>query len=122
MRAGADFLVCTACRSGGLAIEDKCLRCSNCSTSFEIVRGVPRFVPDDSYARSFGFQWQMHAHTQLDSHSGKDISRRRLLETSKWASDLSGQVILEAGSGAGRFTEILAGTGAAIISFDLSAA
>jgi hypothetical protein len=35
---------------------------------------------------------------------------------------LKGETILEAGSGAGRFTEILATTGADILSFDLSSA
>jgi SAM-dependent methyltransferase len=35
---------------------------------------------------------------------------------------LTGEVIVEAGSGAGRFTEVLATTGAQIVSFDVSAA
>jgi 2-polyprenyl-3-methyl-5-hydroxy-6-metoxy-1,4-benzoquinol methylase/uncharacterized protein YbaR (Trm112 family) len=122
MRANVDFLVCTECKSGNLASKDGFLQCSNCQTTFNVVGGIPRFVPDDGYARSFGFQWGIHAQTQLDSCSGKEISRRRLFEATNWSDDLSGQTILEAGSGAGRFTEVLLKTGAALISFDLSSA
>ena len=122
MRANVDFLVCTACKSGDFASRDGSVLCKNCQATFDIVRGIPRFVPDDGYARSFGFQWGIHAQTQLDSCSGKEISRRRLLETTNWSDELSGQTILEAGSGAGRFTEVLLKTGAALISFDLSSA
>jgi SAM-dependent methyltransferase len=39
-----------------------------------------------------------------------------------WKEDLSGERILEAGSGAGRFTDILLQTGAAVYSFDFSEA
>jgi SAM-dependent methyltransferase len=122
MRANLDFLVCTACKSGAVARKADSLQCGNCQATFDIVRGIPRFVPDDGYARSFGFQWGIHAQTQLDSCSGQEISRRRLFETTNWSNDLSGQTILEAGSGAGRFTEVLLATGAAVISFDLSSA
>jgi SAM-dependent methyltransferase len=79
-------------------------------------------VSGEHYAESFGFQWNVHARTQLDSFTGTAISRDRLFETTGWPTDLSGQTILEAGSGAGRFTEILVATGANIISFDLSSA
>jgi SAM-dependent methyltransferase len=122
MPAEIDFLVCTLCKSGGLAIKENSLQCRNCQATFDILRGIPRFVSDDGYARSFGFQWGIHAQTQLDSCSGKEISRRRLFETTNWSNDLSGQTILEAGSGAGRFTEVLLKAGATVISFDLSSA
>lgn len=122
LRAKLDLLVCTACATGKLTAQDDHLLCTNCAKTFPIVRGVPRFVPDSGYAESFGFQWNLHAGTQLDSFTGKPISRNRLFEASKWATDLSGQTILEAGSGAGRFTEVLVTTGATIISCDLSSA
>ncbi|MBR0713073.1 class I SAM-dependent methyltransferase [Bradyrhizobium liaoningense] len=122
IRSRLGLLVCTSCRNGGLAARDEHLLCTNCGTAFQVVRGVPRFVPDDSYAQSFGFQWNVHARTQLDSVCGKPISRNRLFETTKWPADLSGQTILEAGSGAGRFTEVLVTTTATVISCDLSSA
>jgi 2-polyprenyl-3-methyl-5-hydroxy-6-metoxy-1,4-benzoquinol methylase/uncharacterized protein YbaR (Trm112 family) len=122
MQSKLGLLVCISCRTGGLAAQEHQLLCTNCGATFQIVRGVPRFVPNDDYARSFGFQWNVHARTQLDSFTGKPISRTRLFEASKWPADLSGQTILEAGSGAGRFTEVLVTTGATIVSCDLSSA
>ena len=98
------------------------LRCQNCSAVYQIVDGIPRFVPDDNYAQSFGFQWNAHEKTQLDSYTGRPISERRLFDVTGWPTDLSGQVVLEAGSGAGRFTECLLKTGATVFSFDYSSA
>lgn len=74
------------------------------------------------YTGSFGFQWLKHARTQLDSYVGKPISRNRLFSVTGWPQRLDGQRILEAGSGAGRFTEILLSTGAEVWSFDPSEA
>ena len=44
----------------------------------------------------------------------------RLFNVTGWDKRLKGEKILEVGSGAGRFTEILLGTGAEITSFDYS--
>lgn len=74
------------------------------------------------YTASFGFQWLKHARTQLDSYVGKPISRQRLFSVTGWPQRMEGQRIFEAGSGAGRFTEILLSTGAEIWSFDSSGA
>ena len=56
------------------------LRCQNCSAVYPIVDGIPRFVADDNYAGSFGFQWNTHEKTQLDSYTGRPISERRLFD------------------------------------------
>jgi len=98
------------------------LTCGSCATAFPVVDGIPRFVPKENYAASFGFQWHRHYATQLDSYTGKPFSERRLFEASKWPRNLAGQLLLEAGSGAGRFTEVLAKTGADVFTFDLSSA
>src|SRR5215510_4127012 len=96
MRSKVALLACRACKTGSLAAEEGRLLCTNCGTTIKIVRGVPRFVPDDDYAGSFGYQWNIHARTQLDSFTGKPISRTRLFAASKWPTDLSGQSVLEA--------------------------
>jgi 2-polyprenyl-3-methyl-5-hydroxy-6-metoxy-1,4-benzoquinol methylase/uncharacterized protein YbaR (Trm112 family) len=96
------------------------LVCGQCSARFPIVDGVQRFVSAEGYAGSFGYQWNRHRVTQLDSFTGRTLSRDRLFAASKWAPALKGQTILEAGSGAGRFTEVLASTGAEVFTFDLS--
>lgn len=98
------------------------LLCEKCGYSVPIKNNIPRFVPENNYANSFGFQWNRHRKTQLDSYSGLPISRDRLFLVTQWEVDLSGQRILEAGSGAGRFTEILLQTGAMLYTFDYSEA
>jgi 2-polyprenyl-3-methyl-5-hydroxy-6-metoxy-1,4-benzoquinol methylase len=103
-------------------IESGLIECQNCSGTYPVVRGLPRFVSASNYAESFGFQWNRHALTQLDSYSGLPISRNRVFGVTRWETDLRGERILEAGSGAGRFTEVLLSTGAEVVSFDYSAA
>ncbi len=98
------------------------LRCANCQAAYPVRDGIPRFVPAENYSSSFGLQWNRHRRTQLDSAIGKPISEHRLYQATGWARELGGQRILEAGSGAGRFTEILCRTGAEIYSFDYSSA
>jgi 2-polyprenyl-3-methyl-5-hydroxy-6-metoxy-1,4-benzoquinol methylase len=103
-------------------IEEGVIECGNCSAQYRVTRGLPRFVPEINYADTFGFQWNIHAKTQLDSYSGSPISRNRVFEVTRWDENLQGQRILEAGSGAGRFTEVLLGTGGDVVSFDYSTA
>ena len=83
---------------------------------------IPRFVTSENYTDSFGYQWNIHRKTQLDSFTGLPISRNRLLSVSGWSNNLKGELILEAGSGAGRFTEVLLQTDANLFSFDYSSA
>ncbi len=88
-----------------------------------IVRGIPRFVPSDDYAEAFGLQWNLHAHTQLDSHTGAHLSQVRLERCLGMPlSKLKGLRVLEAGCGAGRFTELLVRAGAFVHAVDLSVA
>jgi SAM-dependent methyltransferase len=90
---------------------------------YPIVRGIPRFVSSENYARAFGDQWNRFPRTQLDSHTGIPLSEQRLARCMRGAlGQLSGKCVLEAGSGAGRFTEILLKHGAAVDSFDYSSA
>src|SRR5574340_99168 len=96
------------------------LVCSQCSETISIRNGIPRFVSDSGYTESFVFQWNLHRKAQLDSFSGLPISKSRLFSVSEWSENLSGQTILECGSGAGRFTEVLLQTGAQVYSFDYS--
>lgn len=92
-------------------------------TVYPIVNGIPRFVPIENYASDFGRQWQMFSATQLDSHSGIPMSEERLARClGGELPGLAGQRVLEAGSGAGRFTEILLKYRASLDSFDFSSA
>jgi ubiquinone/menaquinone biosynthesis C-methylase UbiE/uncharacterized protein YbaR (Trm112 family) len=124
------YLVCPVC-SGELrivqvgscqgdAIEHGLLGCDQCPAEYTITNYIPRFVISDDYTISFGFQWTKYARTQYDSHTGTTISERRFFDETKWPRQLKGDVILEVGSGSGRFTEQAASTGATVISMDYS--
>ena len=125
------YLVCPHC-SGSLelqhphyegdSIESGELYCAHCHCVYEIVRHIPRFVPETNYAASFGFEWITHSHTQYDSYTGTHISEERFFKETLWPRHLHGQTILEVGCGSGRFTEQAAATGAVVVSMDLSCA
>jgi SAM-dependent methyltransferase len=86
-----------------------------------VVRGLPRFVSSDNYAAAFGDQWNRFPTTQLDSHTGIPLSESRLARCMPCdLKSIAGKRVLEAGSGAGRFTEILLKHGAIVDSFDYS--
>jgi ubiquinone/menaquinone biosynthesis C-methylase UbiE/uncharacterized protein YbaR (Trm112 family) len=102
------------------SITDGMLACSACAREYPIVAGVPRFVPRDNYASGFGLEWTKHARTQYDSYSGISVSEQRFFEQTHWPRDMRGQVIVEVGSGSGRFTEQAANTGATVVSLDYS--
>lgn len=85
---------------------------------------IPRFVNTASYASAFGEQWTSFKKLQLDSFTNTDFTKRRLerclggqIETL-----LRDKIVLEAGCGAGRFTEVMAPHCKELYTFDLSEA
>jgi SAM-dependent methyltransferase len=90
--------------------------------SYVITNFIPRFVPEDNYARSFGVEWAIHNKTQYDAYSGFGLSKERFENETQWGRDLRGQIALEVGSGSGRFTAHALETGATVVSFDYSRA
>lgn len=89
---------------------------------FELVEGAYRIVPKENYASSFGYQWNKFRKTQIDKFNGRNLTRDRFFAATGWDKmDLSGQNILEAGCGAGRFTQIVLDyTAGNLFSFDFS--
>ena len=99
----------------GLAAKD--------GSVYPIVNGIPRFVSSENYAAEFGEQWNRFPRTQLDSQSGVTVSESRLTRCMQGElPSITGKRVLEAGSGAGRFTEVLLKYGAQLHSFDYSSA
>jgi SAM-dependent methyltransferase len=92
---------------------------------FPIVAGIPRICEPDNYTQNFGLQWNMFDVTQLDRpETGLDLSTTRFFAETGWSpGGLAGESLLEVGSGAGRFTQvILAKTKASLWSVDYSSA
>ena len=77
-----------------------------------------------AYVDNFGLQWNLFEKTQLDSYTGIPLSRDRLIRCCgpQLFGSLRGKHVLEAGCGAGRFTEVLLDQGAYVTSVDLSSA
>jgi len=127
-----DLLVCPVTRrpllieegasvEGGQVLEGM-LREPVSGARYPVIKGIPRFVSSDNYAESFGFEWNTHARTQHDSYTGLRLSRERFEKETRWGKDLTGDLILEAGCGAGRFTPFALETGARVVSIDYSSA
>jgi len=89
---------------------------------YHIVNFIPRFVPTENYASSFGLEWNIHRKTQYDVQSGHAISCERFEKETRWGWKLDGEMILEVGSGSGRFSTHALETGATVVSFDYSKA
>lgn len=87
-----------------------------------IVREIPRFVESDGYVDSFSFEWNTHTQTQLDSSNQGLAKSARILgeKTGLVPQDVEGKLVLDAGVGAGRFSEILGEWGAEVVGVDLS--
>ena len=119
-----DFL-CPGCRQSSLIeTNDSRLVCNNCGEKYSIENQIARLGTFEDVNDSFGYQWNLFRKTQLDSFSKTSISKDRIYELAKWSDDTSlvGQNILEAGSGSGRFTEVIAKKGGSLYSFDYSRA
>ena len=93
--------------------------------SFPIVAGIPRICEPDNYTQNFGMQWNKFDVTQIDRpETGLELSTNRFFAETGWTpEDLADQDVLEVGSGAGRFTQVvLANTKARLWSVDYSSA
>jgi len=107
--------------NGERLISDASSMNSECGHRYPIIRGIPRFVGAENYSEDFGAQWNLFPRTQLDSFTGLDNSETRLARCLRGnLASLKNQKVLEAGSGAGRFTEVLLEYGAVVHSFDYS--
>jgi SAM-dependent methyltransferase len=115
------ILRCLACQ-GTLDQRADGLLCAGCARRYPALNGVVRFVDAQKYAGSFGFQWKLHARTQLDdatSHRSENAFRRR---TGFRPDDLAGKLVLDVGCGMGRFAEVATRWGAHVVGIDLSLA
>lgn len=85
--------------------------------------GAYRLVQSDNYTSNFGLEWNTFQKTQIDKFNESKISYNRFFQETKWPQKLSEQNILEVGSGAGRFSQVvLDHTDATLYSVDYSEA
>jgi ubiquinone/menaquinone biosynthesis C-methylase UbiE len=81
----------------------------NLATVFPYKNGAYRIVEDDNYTQSFGYQWNKFTATQIDrGQTNVKLSYDRFFTVTGWGKEnLKDKNILEVGSGAGRFSQIV---------------
>ncbi|MGN6648045.1 MAG: class I SAM-dependent methyltransferase [Cytophaga sp.] len=86
--------------------------------------GAFRLVSDNNYTANFGLEWNTFQKTQIDKYSGNTVSEERFFAQTRWEKgSLEGCSVLEVGSGAGRFSQIILDhTKANLYSVDYSSA
>src|SRR4051812_16165058 len=91
-------ICCPNCQGILHSMSASALKCKSCASTFPVINGIPRFVPADNYTASFGFQWNIHAKTQIDKFNGLTVSRDRFFNQSRWTEEeLRGKTVLECG-------------------------
>lgn len=119
-----DGLNCTAqAQEADGEIVTGTLDCAACGETYPIESGIPRFVPKDNYANSFGYQWNRFRLEQIDSNNGTNLSTARFFAETDWTPEwLQGKWVLDAGCGAGRFLDVASQTGCEVVGLDISSA
>jgi SAM-dependent methyltransferase len=99
------------------------LICRKCQREYPISDAIPRFVPRDNYAASFGYQWNRFKSEQIDSVNGTSLSTERFFSETGWSKEwLAEKWVLDAGCGAGRFLDVASTSGAEVVGLDISTA
>jgi len=91
------------------------LLCSKCASEYKIENFIPRFIRTKIYADSFGEQWNAFAESQLDNSQTYESSLRFDSEIGWKESELANKTIVEIGSGAGRFVDIVSKRNARLV-------
>jgi SAM-dependent methyltransferase len=115
------ILRCLACQNRLQRSSDG-LSCLSCGKQYPALNGVVRFVDAQNYAGSFGFQWKIHARTQLDTATSHRSERAFAERTGFRPEDLAGKLVLDVGCGMGRFADVATRWGAQVVGIDLSLA
>ena len=114
-------LRCLSC-CGHLEDEGSELACIGCGRKNSQINDVIRFVDEQQYAGSFGFQWHVHACTQLDTTESKGSERAFRSRTGFHPEELADKLVLDGGCGMGRFADVATQWRARVLAIDLSLA
>ena len=119
-----DFLCCPECKSTlslqttmciGTKVIEGSLDCNEWNRSYKVTNSIPRFVTDKGYADSFGKQWKAFAKSQIDKGNIQESSLRFGSEIGWNDADVKGKTVVEVGSGAGRFVEVVSSMKAGLV-------
>ncbi|MCA1706193.1 MAG: methyltransferase domain-containing protein [Actinobacteria bacterium] len=90
---------------------------------YPIKDSIPRFIDEDLYADAFALEWNAFRTAHLDSFTGLTYLKDQFSENLDFPIDrLEGKLVLDAGCGLGRFSEVVLDHGARVVAVDLSRA
>ena len=93
-----------------LFMEEDALKTDSGEIRFKKTNAVYRILlEEDNYTDNFGFQWNKFTKTQIDNQNANlSLSKSRFFTQTNWdKEDLTNKNVLEVGSGAGRFSQIV---------------
>lgn len=102
----ADLWRCAGCGGGLSRTAGSSLDCVACGRAYPIVAGIPRFAASSGPGRAYDVTFSRASNLQLDSGNGTGVARRRLeFLIPELCEPAKAVTILQAGCGAGRYTE-----------------
>lgn len=127
-----ELIVCPECSANLVLVDEESvgeeivsgrLSCVPGTHEYPIRGAIPRFVENDGYADAFAIEWNEFRTAHLDSYTGLnrlDAEFRSFLDFP--IERLEGKLVLDAGCGLGRFSEIVLNYGGRVVAVDMSAA
>ncbi len=103
------------------------LICKKWEHKYPITNGIPRFVSDQKYTESFGFEWGRWSRVQFEDKDSDPVMKgytRSYFQkiTTFTPKTILGKTIVEFGCGPGRFLDLLRRDGATVIGLEMSSA
>lgn len=114
-------------RRGSFGLIESGILTTKKGTTYPIINGVPRFVKEESYSESFGFEWKRWSQVQFEDRNKKS----RLYNHTSMMFDkttgfsiekITGKTVVEFGCGPGRFLDLVKKRGGIAIGLELSSA
>jgi SAM-dependent methyltransferase len=126
-----ELIVCPEC-AGELSISNERWRNGEIESgllgcdrghSYRVAEYIPRFVSEDSYADAFALEWNAFRTAHLEKFTGLKYLENQFTEYLDFPIyELSGKLVLDAGCGLGRFSEVVLNHGGRVVAVDLSRA
>ena len=107
--------------ANGSEICDSLLICEY-GCKYPVIRGIPRFVLEESYTESFGFQWRKHSQIYMGNEKQKAIWELFKRKTGLDEDQVRGKMFLDVGVGTGGYAKGVIDKGGRVIGIDLSLA